>query len=81
MQKKEGRHLTVVGGGKLFGVSSDDKISYNDNYNGNKVWGNYVLMICKSFQYFKNFFYRLNWLNSVKFKKNEWINFLKKIIN
>jgi hypothetical protein len=39
------------------------------------------LMICKSFQYFKNFFYRLNWLNSVKFKKNEWINFLKKIIN
>jgi hypothetical protein len=37
MQKKEGRHLTVVGGGKLFGVSSDDKISYNDNYNGNKV--------------------------------------------
>jgi hypothetical protein len=37
------------------------------------------LMICKILKYFKNFFYRLNWLNSVKFKK--WMNkFKKKLI-
>ena len=59
------KYVTVLEGGRLFGVSSNDQIWYNNDYKGDKkVWGNYVLMICKILKYFKNFFYRLNWLNS-----------------
>ena len=51
------KHVTVVGGGKLFGVNSADNIWYNDNYKGNKLWLSFALDICKSLKYFKLFFF------------------------
>jgi hypothetical protein len=37
MQKKEGHHLKVLEGGRLFGVSSNESIWYNNDYKGDKL--------------------------------------------
>ena len=34
--------MTVVGGGKLFGVNSADNIWYNDNYKGKESKSNWI---------------------------------------